>query len=107
MANALPILLLGGAAAYFLTQKKGNGASKESDLKGAGPVGSGIMSSGMIGTTNWRVMKMFKDNFTAQWALPRDASAGNWTDYQDFPTEKEARKAIIGAIHAGEIPPKG
>lgn len=104
MANVLPILLVGGAAAaYFMTQKKKTGGNG-SGLKGAGPEGSGIMSSGMVGTTNWRVMKMFKDNFMAQWALPRDASGGHWTDAADFPTEKEARQYIIQAIHDEEVP---
>jgi hypothetical protein len=102
--KALPILLVGGAAAYYLTQKKGTSATKESGLKGAGPAGSGIMSSGTIGTIEWRVMKMFKDNFTAQWKLPRDVS---WNDYGDFETEADARKAVIDAIHSNEIPPQG
>ena len=92
--RALPILLLGGAAAaYFAMQKP-----KKAVANGKG---SPVKASGTEGVIAWRVVQVGTDSYIAQWKRPKETA---WRDAAEFSTAEEASEAIVGAIKAGDIP---
>ncbi len=94
--KALPILLIGGAAAYFLTQKP-----KKAIANGNGnglPKGT---AQGPGGPLQWRVIATGTGEFIAQWKRAQETS---WRDGAIFGSKEEAASSIVGAIEAGDIP---
>lgn len=93
--NALPILLLGGAAAFFLIQKPKKAIANGKDTNGA------AMPSGTVGTIGWRVIATGQGEYIAQWKRPTETT---WRDAAVFDSKEEAAESIAGAIEAGDIP---
>lgn len=92
--KALPLLLLGGAAAaYYAMQKPKKAVS--------GGKGSPVKASGTEGVIAWRVVQVGTDTYVAQWKRPKETA---WRDAAEFSSPKEAADAIVAAIKAGDIP---
>lgn len=95
--NALPILLLGGAAALYMTRKK--------PVKAIADDENGDMSKGTAqgpgGPIEWRVIATGQGTYVAQWKRIKETS---WRDAATFSSKEEAASSIAGAIVAGNIP---
>ena len=106
MANALPILLLGGAAAYYLTRKKpekaiANGKTN-GKTNGAKPaIGDTVDASATPQNgVMWKVIKS-PGGYTAKWMHIKE---GVWHDVGEFGTAAEAKLRVVDMIALGQIP---
>lgn len=120
MANALPILLLGGAAAFFLTKKKptkavtnGNGKTNGNGAIG-GPTGGKAPAPGEPGVGDtiaasttpqggvmWKVVRS-PTAYQARWSSTKEPTV--WHDAGEFETAAAAQQHIIDLIGLGQIP---
>jgi hypothetical protein len=109
MANALPILLLGGAAAFFLTKKKPSRAIGDN---GNGKTNGGGTAEPAIGDTvgasttpqngvMWKILKS-PGGYTAKWMQIHEKV---WhTVDTEFATVSEAKMRVVDMIGLGQIP---
>lgn len=112
MANFLPLLIGGGAAAYFLTRKKngknGNGSGEPATGTGTPSGGAepaiGDTVDASVTPTNgvmWKIVKSPK-GYTAKWMQIKEQV---WhTVDGEFKTISEAKLQVIDMIGLGQIP---
>lgn len=117
MANLLPILLIGGAAALVLTKKKpskaitnGNGKTN-GDVEGP-PEGEPAIGDTVAASTTpqmgimWKVVKS-PDGYMARWTqLTKggDEAQAQWQSAGEYKTAAEAQQRVVDMIVMGQIP---
>jgi len=121
--NAFPLLLVGGAAAYFLTKKKPTRAigGDDPDTGGTGGTGGDDPDTGGTGGTGgaepaigdtvafsktpqgevmWKVIRS-PGGYMARWTHYKE---NNWQSLGEFATPGEAIQRISDSIVMGKIP---
>ena len=108
--NAFPLLLVGGAAAYFLTKKKPTRAIGGDDPDTGGTGGTGgaepaigdtvAFSKTPQGEVMWKVIRS-PGGYMARWTHYKE---NNWQSLGEFATPGEAIQRISDSIVMGKIP---
>ncbi len=99
MANAFPLLLIAGAAAFILTSKK----KKKGNGNGAVGTKEMVAAEGSSGGFDWQVRQAGEEGFAQQYLAEYRVSGPNpWIQLGFQPTIEDAKNIALEAI-AGEL----